>query len=133
VLDNAANKVALIWHCRPGEIDILNLRVKKNEMGRGADRVLFVLAGTMKAKDAAGSELEQELSRAIRESAAEVVRKVIDKAKEGSYLHAKFLFDFAGLDLKRSAAEDEGDNESLASYLLRELREPPREDGGSAA
>ena len=86
----------------------------------------------MNAKSEAGSGLEQELSRAIRESAAEVVRKVIDKAKEGSYLHARFLFDFAGLDLKRSAPEETGDNESLAAYLLRELKEPPREDGRGA-
>lgn len=73
------------------------------------------------------------MSRSIRESAPEVVRKVIDKAKEGSYLHAKFLFDFAGLDLKQGPAEDAGDHESLAAYLLRELKEPSGADGGGAS
>lgn len=74
-----------------------------------------------------GDNLEQELNRAIRAAAPEVVHNVIAKAREGSYLHAKFLFELAGLDLtKGGAAEDESD-ESLAAYLLKELRESARE------
>jgi len=86
----------------------------------------------MKSTMPAGSDLELELAESIRAAAPEVVRKVIDKAKEGSYLHAKFLFDFAGLDLKRGSQdeEDSAANESLAAYLLRELKEPA--DGSAA-
>ena len=72
--------------------------------------------------------LEQELGGAIRRSAAEIVQQVIDKAKEGSYLHAKFLFELAGLDLTQGGAEDGTDEESLAAYLLKELKESARED-----
>lgn len=83
---------------------------------------------TLRAKDAAtdagDNSLEQELSRAIRQAAPEVVRRVIDKAREGSYLHAKFLFELAGLDLQRDAKDVPAGEESLAALLLRELREP---------
>lgn len=69
------------------------------------------------------TSLEEELSRTIREAAPDVVSKVLEKAQEGSYLHAKFLFDLAGLDLTRSEADEESDGESLASFLMKELRE----------
>ena len=71
------------------------------------------------------TELEHELALLIRTSAPDIVQQVIDKAKQGSYLHAKFLFDLAGLDLAKAAPGEE--SESLAAYLLRELKEPPRE------
>ncbi|HUS20244.1 MAG TPA: hypothetical protein VMZ25_11400 [Terriglobales bacterium] len=80
-----------------------------------------------------GSALEQELSNAIRSAAPEVVRNVINKAQEGSYLHAKFLFELAGLDLRQGAGADEDGAESLAAYLLRELREPDHNDAEAPA
>jgi hypothetical protein len=52
-----------------------------------------------------------------------IVRKLIEKAKEGSHQHAKFLFDFAGSGpadgVMRSA-----DDDSLAALLMKELKEP---------
>ena len=57
-----------------------------------------------------------------------IVREVITKAKEGSYLHAKFLFELAGLDLRKGMQEEGTGDESLAAYLLRELRESERAD-----
>lgn len=75
-------------------------------------------------------ELEQELAQLIRQSAPEIVKKVIDKARDGSYQHAKFLFDLAGLDLARGGEDDEaGENESLAAFLRRELTAPPEGPG----
>jgi hypothetical protein len=67
--------------------------------------------------------LEEELNQTIRQAAPGVVAKVLEKAREGSYLHAKFLFDLAGLDLKRTEDDEESDGESLASFLMKELRE----------
>ena len=94
--------------------------------------VPFHMGGVMSAKaEESGGDisLEQELSRTIREAAPAVVRKVLEKAKEGSYLHAKFLFELAGVDLKRAdAGEESASEESLAAYLLKELRETPRVD-----
>lgn len=73
--------------------------------------------------------LEIELSDTIRQAAPEVVRQVLVKAKEGSYLHAKFLFELAGIDLTKGyGSERDAEEESLAAYLLRELSEAPRDD-----
>ena len=72
-------------------------------------------------------ELEQALVQEIRQAAPEVIRRVIAKASDGSYLHAKFLFDLIGLDLTRGAEDEGPGEESLAAYLLRELREPTGE------
>lgn len=70
-------------------------------------------------------ELEHELAQLIRQSAPDIVKKVIAKAQEGSYQHAKFLFDLAGLDLRGGGEDgDENDNESLAAFLRRELQAP---------
>lgn len=75
-------------------------------------------------------ELEQELAQLIRQSAPDIVKKVIAKAQEGSYQHAKFLFELAGIDLARGAEEDgDGENESLAAFLRRELTAPPEAPG----
>ncbi len=71
--------------------------------------------------------LEQDLARLIRESAPGIVKSVVAKAQEGSYLHAKFLFELVGIDLTQSG-EEAGDGESLAAYLLRELKDPGHED-----
>lgn len=67
--------------------------------------------------------LEQQLSLAIRQAAPDVVRNLIVKACEGSYLHAKFLFELAGLDLTKGAEDPGAGDESLAGLLLKELRE----------
>ena len=81
----------------------------------------------VEAQPVGDGKLEQELNRAIREAAPDVVKQVIAKAMEGSYLHAKFLFELAGIDLRQSAQEEGESGESLAQYLLRELRESVQE------
>jgi hypothetical protein len=89
---------------------------------------LSYLAGMMKTMTVrdgverdGNEDLERELTRAIRQAAPDVVRNVILKANEGSYLHAKFLFELAGLDLAKSGPGP--GHESLAGFLLKELRE----------
>jgi hypothetical protein len=80
---------------------------------------------------AAGSPLARAAS-AVERAAPEIVTALIEEAKQGSYLQAKFLFDFAGLSPPTlETAED-----SLATRLLRmleaeecraHLQEPPRD------
>jgi hypothetical protein len=53
-----------------------------------------------------------------------IVRKLIEKAKEGSYQHAKFLFDFASSGGGHDAGNSADDN-SLAAFLMKELKEEP--------
>ena len=62
----------------------------------------------------------------LRQAALDVVRAVprivpalIDEAAEGSYLHAKFLFDFAGISTPERDPDDEP--QSLAAILLERL------------
>lgn len=71
------------------------------------------------------NELEQELAQLIRGSAPDIVKRVIDKAREGSYQHAKFLFELAGIDLARPDDADGEEQESLAAFLRRELKVMP--------
>ncbi len=63
-----------------------------------------------------------EAKTAILAAKNEIVAGLIAQAKRGSYLHAKFLFDFAGLN---PAAEAEADacarEASLARILLDQL------------
>lgn len=80
---------------------------------------------------AATEALEQDLARLIRESAPGIVKSVVAKAQEGSYLHAKFLFELVGIDLKQGA-DEAGEGESLAAYLLRELKQQEAEESPAA-
>src|SRR5436309_8387331 len=54
----------------------------------------------------------------------EIVDAVIIKAKAGSYLHASFLFNFAGAE-NREAGDDEDDHDddqgSLVDFLMKRL------------
>lgn len=65
---------------------------------------------------AAASPLVRAAS-AVEQAAPDIVEALIEQAKQGSYLHAKFLFDFAGL----SPPPIETGEDSLASRLLRVL------------
>ncbi len=62
----------------------------------------------------------------LRQAALDVVRAVprivpalIDEAADGSYLHAKFLFDFAGISTPERQPDD--GPQSLAAILLERL------------
>jgi hypothetical protein len=71
---------------------------------------------------------------AIRNAEPAIIAALIEQAAQGSYLHAKFLFDYAGLSSAGSQAEREA---SLAEVLLERLgleEEIPslREEGGEA-
>lgn len=58
---------------------------------------------------------------AVERAAPAIVKAVIGKAKKGSYTHAKFLFDFAGLAGAPPSA-DSGEQDSLARLLWDELQ-----------
>ena len=70
--------------------------------------------------DAAPARPPRPALQAIREDVDEIIEALLLKAKRGSYLHAKFLFDYAGLgsasDEARAAHE-----QSLAELLLEKL------------
>jgi hypothetical protein len=59
---------------------------------------------------------------AIFRSMPEIVDALITKAKAGSYLHANFLFGFAGAD-NREPGEDDDDDEqgSMVDFLMKRL------------
>lgn len=72
------------------------------------------------------SAVDEELYRARRKVIAalpDIVSKLIDKAKEGSYQHARFLLDFAGEGPSDESGADANDD-SLAALLMKELKEP---------
>lgn len=64
----------------------------------------------------ATSPLKQAVS-AVERAAPQIVNALIEEASQGSYLHAKFLFDFARL----SPPPLETAEDSLATRLLRAL------------
>lgn len=63
---------------------------------------------------------ECDLQETIWLSAPEIINKLIAKAKEGSYQHAKFLFDLAGIDLQDRPDEEEEEGD-LAALLMNEI------------
>lgn len=65
---------------------------------------------------------------AIRDAELDIIDAVIDKALEGSYQHAKFLFDYVGLSHQPGSEQSEP---SLAQVLLERLgleEEAPQAD-----
>ena len=66
----------------------------------------------------------------ILKARRQIVLALIEQAKKGSYLHAKFLFDYARI----SQAEDpEAEREvSLAELLLTRLRQEEAAAGGES-
>jgi hypothetical protein len=85
---------------------------------------------------AAGSEVEippihGDGVNEIREMRGEILRAVITKALEGSYLHMRTLFEYAGLWPAASTAQPQSHDGSLAALLLEKLEGKPEaaEDG----
>ena len=59
-------------------------------------------------------------AQAVEHALPDIVDALIVQAKKGSYQHARFLFEFAGIgNLPQPSAPEE---ESLAALLFRELQ-----------
>lgn len=71
------------------------------------------------AADVALNDAREDVVTAL----PDIVRSLIEKAKEGSYQHAKFLFDFASSGPASDVADTAADD-SLAALLMKELKEP---------
>ncbi len=63
--------------------------------------------------------VQQRAIAAILRATDDILESHIKNAKQGSYQHAKFLFDFAGLPSAQTQSAPE--QESLASILLKRL------------
>lgn len=61
------------------------------------------------------------LRESIDGHAKTMINAIIQQGEKGSYLHAKFLFEFAGLSASPAAEADASPEESLAKTLLRAL------------
>ena len=71
--------------------------------------------------------------QAIREDKDQIIEAMLLQARKGSYLHAKFLFDFAGI---HTAEDTEAAQQpSLVQFLLDklELEPDPRAEDASDA
>lgn len=82
--------------------------------------------GKSRPPEPAGEPLSPE--QATRKAVAAVfrdlgliVKALTDKAKEGSHLHAKLLFDFAGISVAALPPEAEAARPSLARLLMEKL------------
>ena len=76
---------------------------------------------------------EESLKRArmqIHAAMPKIIEAIVEQAMTGSCQHAKFLMEFAAEESgqERAGAAVDPDEESLASILLRELRESEAED-----
>jgi hypothetical protein len=72
----------------------------------------------------AREDLLHDINAKITNAAPRIVEKIIEHAEEhASYLHAKFLFDFAGLNAAPAPASNSAEH-SLAALLLRTLEVP---------
>jgi hypothetical protein len=111
------------------------VRVAKNRVSAGKSR-LRNGSGNSQSPDAVrrACSPEESLSRArvqVRVAMPDIIEAFVKEAKGGSCQHAKFLMEFAVEEpaQERAAAASAADpeEESLASILLRELRESEAE------
>lgn len=77
------------------------------------------------------TELAAALEAGIGDAAQEIVAKMVEQAKAGSYQHAKFLFELARLFPLPPPPSAEDEHPALA--LLRELDILPRDPEDDAA
>jgi hypothetical protein len=81
------------------------------------------LPGENKRKPA--QQVKQECQQRVIDAMGEIVGGLLEKAKDGSCQHAKFLFDFAGVEAGGAEASAPGrKDESLAALLLSGLDSP---------
>lgn len=59
-------------------------------------------------------------AQAVKGALPDIVEALITQAEQGSYQHAKFLFEFAGIGTLPPVPAD--GEESLAALLIRELQ-----------
>jgi hypothetical protein len=78
-------------------------------------------------------EARRELVRQVSENSPEITEAVIDEARKGNYLPAKFLFDAAGLTAVPAEAEEAGGNEALARHLLEQWKLAEETEAAAAA
>ena len=80
------------------------------------------------------SDIARQCREMVIERAPEITHALIDKAIEGSYQHAKFLFDFAFPPApKGSDEEEELPGPSLAEILLASLAELEEEPASESS
>jgi hypothetical protein len=75
----------------------------------------------------AGSE--ESIARAAQRvisSTEEIIEALIEEARKGSYMHAKFLFDFARISVAPAETRSP-EEQSLAALLLSHFRENGKE------
>ena len=79
--------------------------------------------GPEEGKQKSPRQVQQECTAKVMQEMTEIITAVIGKAKEGSFQHAKFLLDFAGVEGAGSGegSSPEQGGESLAELLLRRL------------
>lgn len=68
------------------------------------------------------ARLLEDARQKIVDASQEIISTIIDGAKSGNYLQAKFLFDFAGLS---GVPGEAAPPPSLAETLLERLQAPP--------
>jgi len=59
----------------------------------------------------------------VQNAMPEIIQAFVEEAKQGSCQHAKFLMDFVAEEPEGEKEDEEPEGESLASILLKELRE----------
>jgi hypothetical protein len=92
--------------------------------------------GKLRSPEPGGEPLPPE--RATRRAVAAVfsaldgiVQAMIDRAKEGSHLHAKLLFDFAGISAASLPPESEAERPSLARLFMEKLDQMAEESASA--
>lgn len=69
----------------------------------------------------------RQAAAAVYANLGTIVQAMIGKAAEGSHLHAKLLFEFAGISVAPLAPESEAEQPSLARLFLEKLDQMAKE------
>jgi hypothetical protein len=101
-------------------------KIAKRKASATADRIDIPLSKPGWCRSAAGVETEIPVihgagAKEIREVRGEILRANIARALEGSHLHMKALFEYAGVWPAEGGTKEIHDDSSLAALLLKKL------------
>ena len=86
---------------------------KLQEIGRRPSKPL--------GEDLSPEQATRKAVAAVFTNLGTIVQAMIDKAADGSHLHARLLFDFAGISAASLPAESAAERPSLARLLMEKL------------
>jgi hypothetical protein len=98
---------------------------KKSKSGKSkAPKKAQAAKTTRSSKPADMGAVREKISKIVSGAAANIARKLVNKAEDGELAHSKYLFEMTGVYPMEDAAGKPPEEESLAKTLLQRMGLP---------